>query len=173
MKTTLTALSSLFLAIASATIGHAAGQCSLEKSAYDRAVTDYNRAEQQYQRLQQQMDTTATQGEYRIAILQGNVEVARGNLNAARGGSFGQGVSCFLFPRGNCLGSSINRAAQMIARANAQVRAQEGRLNAFVRAYNQQMTRLSQRVSQQEAVVAQKQDALDYQQAAYQNCLSQ
>ena len=172
MRTISNLLSALVITTSIASLGHATTPCVAEKSAYDRAVIDYNRTEQQYNRLQFQVDTTAQQGEYRRAILEGNVEAAQGNLSAAQQGGLGQGVGCFFFPRANCFGSAINRATQRVASARANVRAQEGRLNAFVRAYDQQMTRLSQRVTEQEALVAQKKATLDVKETAYQACMA-
>lgn len=172
MKTTFSLLCVLAITASSTTLGHAVSKCVAEKSAYDRAVVEYNRADQQYNRLQFQVDTTAQQGEYRRAILEGNVEAARGNLSAAQQVGLGQGFGCFFFPRWNCFGSAINRGTQQVARARANLRAQEGRLNAFVRAYGQQMTRLSQRVTEQETLVAQKKGALDVKETAYQACMA-
>jgi len=172
MKTVLVPLCAFTILISSATVAHAAAKCVVEKSAYDRATTDYNRADQQYTRLQAQVDAKYEQGENRRAILEGNVEVARGNLNAAQGGGLGQGFGCFLF-RPNCLGSTIARTTQQVARARGNLRAQEGRLNAFVRAYQQQMTRLSARVTEQEAIVSEKKAELDIKEAAYQACMAQ
>jgi hypothetical protein len=172
MKTSFTLLCALALSISISTLGHAAAKCALEKRAYDRAVVDYNRAEQQYTRLQFQVDTRSEQGEYRRAILEGNVETARGNLNAAQQGAIGQGLGCLLAPRPTCIGPTVNRVSQQIARAKAQLKAQDGRLNAFVRAHQTQMTRLSQRVTQQETLLRQKQSVLDSKESAYQACMT-
>lgn len=172
MKTTFTLLYALAITASSATLGHAAAKCVAEKSAYDRAVVEYNRADQQYNRLQFQVDTTAQQGEYRRAILEGNVEIARGNLNASRQGGLGLGIGCFFLPRSRCIGPTISRVTQQVARARANLRAQEGRLNAFVRAYYQQMTRLSQRLTQQEALAGEKKGALDLKETAYESCMA-
>ena len=172
MKNVLAPLYVFTILISSATEGHAAAKCVVEKSAYGRATVDYNRAEQQYTRLQAQVDAKYEQGENRRAILEGNVEVARGNLNAAEGIGFGQGLGCFFF-RPGCVGLTVSRATQQIARARGNLRAQEGRLNAFLRSFQQQMTRLSARLTEQEAIVAEKKVELDTKEAAYQACMAQ
>jgi membrane protein required for beta-lactamase induction len=59
-----------------------------------------------------------------------------------------------------------------ISRAKAMLRTQQGRLDAFNKAYNQQMTRLSQRVTQQETVVNTKKDIRDQKEAAYNTCIA-
>ncbi|MEY4668682.1 MAG: hypothetical protein RL518_1381 [Pseudomonadota bacterium] len=172
MKMSLAIVCALVSLVAGATFGHAAQQCAVQKSSYDRALADYNRAESQYNRLQNELDVRAEQGSYRRAMLEGNVEVARGNLAAANQSGFGQAVGCFFIPRFGCIGSTISRTTQQAARARAQLRAQEGRLNAFNRAYEQQMTRLSLRVAQQEEVVRQKKAILDSEEAEYEACLA-
>lgn len=172
MKSYVSVLCALAFALSSATIGHAAAKCSLEKTAFDRATVDYNRADQQFSRLQFQVDAKSEQGEYRRSILEANVETARGNLSAAQQGAIGQGLGCLLAPRPTCVGPTIGRVTQQIARAKAMLKAQEGRLNSYVRAFEQQMTRLSQRVTQQEAVVAQKKTVLDTKESAYQACMA-
>ena len=172
MKASFRLLCAVAISISSAPLGHAAAKCAAEKTSYDRAVVDYNRAEQQYNRLQFQVDTTAQQGEYRLAILEGNVETARGNFNAAQQGAIGQGLGCLLLPRPTCIGPTVNRVTQQIARAKAQLKAQEGRLNAFVKAQNRQMTRLSQRITQQETLLAQKKSAMETKESTYQACMA-
>jgi hypothetical protein len=144
----------------------------MEKTAYDRATVDYNRADQQYTRLQFQVDTKAEQGENRRLILQWNVEMARGNVSVAQQGVLGRGVACF-FTRRSCLGSAVYGLTQQVARAKATLRAQEARLQYFENAYNQQMTRLSQRIAQQEMALNQKKSVLDTNEAAYELCMSQ
>jgi hypothetical protein len=172
MRITFTVLWAVAVAITGASSGHAAPKCVAEKTAYDRAVVDYNRAEQHYMRLQFQVDAKSEQGEYRRAILEGNVEVARGNLRAAQQGGFGQGIGCLFRPRATCIAPTIAQVSQHIARAQAQVRAQEGRLYSFERSFRQQMTRLSQRVSDQESVVGAKKVNLTTKEAAYQACMA-
>lgn len=166
-----TFLCALALSISSATVGHTVTKCFLEKSAYDRAVGDYNRTEQMYSRLQMMVDTKYEQGAYRLAALQGNVEFARANLTAAQQSQIGQGFGCFFRLRLNCLGSAISRVSQTIARARAQVTIQEARRMAFQSAHDRQMTRLSQRVTEQELVLENKKDVLTAREDEYQDCL--
>ncbi|MEN9846829.1 MAG: hypothetical protein RIS36_1976 [Pseudomonadota bacterium] len=166
-----TFLCALVLSISSATVGHTVTKCFLEKSAYDRAVVDYNRTEQMYSRLQMMVDSKYEQGAYRLAALQGNVEFARANLTAAQQSRVGQGFRCFFRLRLNCLGSAISGSSQRIAYARAQVTIQEARLAAFQRAYDMQMTRLSQRVTEQGLVLENKKDVLTERGEEYQVCL--
>ncbi len=172
MKTYVLVLWALAIAISSSTTGNAATNCTQQKRALDRATADYNRAEQQYYRLQFQVDIKSEQGAYRQAMLESNVETARANLMAAEQGGIGQGLGCFFATRAGCVGPTVNRVIQQIARAKAMVRSQEGRLNSYVRAYNQQMTRLSQRVAQQERIVARKRIELGMREKAYEACLA-
>jgi hypothetical protein len=51
------------------------------------------------------------------------------------------------------------------------LRAQEGRLAAFERAYQLQMTRLSERVTKQEALVKEKKLVMDTKESEYKTCM--
>ena len=172
MRITFTVLCVLGVSLSGASMGHAVPKCVAEKISYDRALFDYNRAEQQYMRLQFQVDAKSEQGEYRRAILEANLEVARGNLKAAQQGGVGQGIGCLFRPRPTCIAPTIAQVSQQIARAKAQVRAHEGRLNSFERSFRQQMTRLSQRVTDQESLVQTKKATLTTKEAAYQSCMA-
>jgi hypothetical protein len=171
MKKFLTALTALILGLSCGYEAHGVEKCALEKRAFDRATFDYTKAENTYNRFQQQVDSRAEQAEYRRAALEGNVEMARGNLTVAQQSSVGQGISCFFPVRPNCFGGAINRAVQQVARAKAMVRAQEGRLAAFERAYQLQMTRLSERVTKQEALVKEKKLVMDTKESEYKACM--
>lgn len=171
MKKIVTVLTALILGLSCGYEAYGAEKCSLQKRAFDRASFDHTKAENLYNRFQQQVDSRAEQGEYRRSVLEGNVEMARGNLNAAQQGSVGQGISCFFPVRPNCFGGAINRAVQQVARAKAMLRAQEGRLAAFERAFQLQMTRLSERVTKQEALVKEKKLIMDTKESEYNACM--
>jgi hypothetical protein len=171
MKKIATVLTALILGLTCGYEAYGADKCALERRAFDRATSDHTKAESTYNRFQQQVDSRAEQGEYRRAILEGNVEMARGNLNAARQGSVGQGISCFFPVRANCFGGAINRAIQQVARAKALLKAQEGRLAAFERAYQLQMSRLSERVTKQEEIVRQKRSEMEMRESDYSACI--
>jgi flagellar biosynthesis chaperone FliJ len=171
MKKIITALTALVLGFTCGYEAHGAEKCAFQRRAFDRASSDYARAENNYNRFQQQVDSRAEQGEYRRAVLEGNVEMARGNVSAAQQGSVGQGISCFFPVRANCFRGAINRAVQQVARAKAMLRAQEGRLAAFDRAFNRQMTRLSERVTKQEEIVKQKKIVVDTKESEYNACM--
>ena len=171
MRKIVTAITALTLGLSYGYEAYGAEKCALQRRAFDRASFDHVRAESIYNRFQQQVDLRAEQGEYRRSILEGNVEMARGNLSAAEQGSVGHGISCFFPVRPNCFGGAINRAVQQVARAKAMLRAQEGRLAAFDRAFHLQMTRLSERVTQQEEIVAQKRMIRDTRESEYYACM--
>jgi len=172
MKTCLRTLCAVAITFSTVTLGHAASKCALEKSAFDRAWRDHARAEQQYTRLQFQADSRFERGEYRRAMLEAEVETARGNLKAAQQGAVGQGLGCLLAPRPTCVGNTISRVSQNIARAKARLKSQEGRLKSYSRAHAQQMTRISERVTRQEELVGQKKSVMDSKDAAYQACMT-
>jgi hypothetical protein len=165
-------LTLIALSISFAPVSQAAQKCSTQKSAFDRASNDYTRAESQYTRLEQQMDSKSEQAAYRRSILEGNVDQADANLKATQTSSIGQGLGCALAPRPGCVGPTVNSVMFRISRAKAMLRTQQGRLDAFNKAYNQQMTRLSQRVTQQETVVNTKKDIRDQKEAAYNTCMA-
>lgn len=171
MKKIITLMLGLTLGLSNGHEAYGAEKCALQRRAFDRASHVFVRVENIYNRLQQQVDSRAEQGEYRRAVLEGNVEMARGNLSAAQQGSFGQGISCFFPVRPSCFGNAINRAVQQVARAKAMLRAQEGRLAAFERAYKLQMTRLSERVTKQEALVNEKKLVLQTKESEYIACM--
>jgi len=172
MKKIITVLTALILGLSCGNEASGAEKCSLQKRAFDRATFDHTKAENMFNRFQQQVDSRAEQGEYRRSVLEGNVEMARGNLSAAQQGSVGQGISCFFPVRPNCFGGAINRAVQQVARAKAMLRAQEGRLAAFERAYQLQMTRLSERVTKQEALVNEKKLVVQTKESEYNACMN-
>ena len=166
-------LTLLALSLASASLSHAAVQkCVPQKQAFDRASADYTRTEGQYTRLQQQVDTREEQGAFRRSILEGNVAQAEANVKAAETSAIGQGLGCILAPRGGCVGPTVNSVMLRISRAKAMLKAQQGRLDAYNKAYAQQMTRLSQRVTQQETLVKTKKATLDQKEAAYNACMA-
>lgn len=171
MKKIITVLTALILGLSCGNEAYGAEKCSLQKRAFDRATFDHTKAENMFNRFQQQVDSRAEQGEYRRSVLEGNVEMARGNLSAAQQGSVGQGISCFFPVRPNCFGGAINRAVQQVARAKAMLRAQEGRLAAFERAFQLQMTRLSERVTKQEALVKEKKLIMETKEGDYNVCM--
>jgi len=172
MKKSVALLCAVAVLTSGSSLCHAAPKCTAEKISFDRSVMDYNRADQTLNRLQQQADSRFEQGEYRRAMLEANVEAARGNVKAAQQGGVGQGISCLLSPRPDCVGSSVSRTIQQVARAKAMLRAQEGRLRAFMTAHNQMMTRLSERVTKQEALVAQRKSAMVTKEAGYLACMA-
>ena len=172
MKKIIIVLSALIVGLSCGYEAHAAEKCALQRRAFDRATFDYTKAENIYNRFQQQVDSRAEQAEYRRAALEGNVEMARGNLTVAQQSSVGQGISCFFPVRPNCFGNAINRAVQQVARAKAMLRAQEGRLAAFERAYQLQMTRLSERVTKQEALVNEKKLVVQTKESEYNACMN-
>jgi flagellar biosynthesis chaperone FliJ len=165
---TLVALSLSFASVSSAAVQ----ECAMRKSAYDKASLDYTRADGQFTRLQQQVDSKAEQAAYKRSILEGNVEQAAANVKAAETSAIGQGVRCVLAPRGGCAGPTVNSIMIKISRAKALLKTQQGRLDAFNRAYNQQMTRLSQRVTQQDTLVKTKKATLDQKEVAYNTCMA-
>ena len=165
-------LTLIALSISFAPVSQAAQKCSTQKSAFDRASNDYTRAESQYTRLEQQMDRKSEQAAYRRSTLEGNVDQADANLKATQTSAIGQGLGCALAPRPGCAGPTVNSVMVRISRAKAMLRTQQGRLDAFNRAYNQQMTRLSQRVTEQEAVVNTKKVTRDQKEAAYNTCMA-
>lgn len=165
-------LTLIAFSISFAPVSQAAQKCSTQKSAFDRASNDYTRAESQYMRLEQQMDSKSEQAIYRRSILEGNVDQAEANLKATRTSAVGQGLGCVLAPRPGCAGPTVNNVMFRISRAKAMLRTQQARLHAFNRAYKQQMTRLSQRVTQQETLVDTKKATLDQKEAAYNACMA-
>lgn len=165
-------LTLIVLSISFASVSQAAQKCSMQKSAFDRASNDYTRAESQYTRLEQQIDSKSEQAAYRRSILEGNVEQADANLKATQTSAIGQGFGCVLAPRPGCAGPTVTSVTFRISRAKAMLKTQQGRLDAFNRAYNQQMTRLSQRVTQQETVVNTKKATRDQKEAAYNTCMA-
>ena len=166
-------LTLLALFLASASISHAAVQkCVVQKSAFDRASADYLRTEGQYTRLQQQVDGKAEAAAFRRSILEGNVTQAAANVKAAETSAVGQGLGCIFAPRAGCVGPTVNSVMLKISRAKAILKAQQGRLDAYNKAYEQQMTRLSQRVTQQETLVKAKKAILDQKEAAYNTCMA-
>jgi hypothetical protein len=164
-------LSVIAISCASASVVHAQDKCKPQRQAFDKAASDYTRTESLYTRLQQTVDSKSEQAEFRRAILEGNVAQAEGQLQAAKAGAIGQGLGCLFAPRPSCIGPTANRVAQQIARASANVKAQQGRLDAFNKATATQMTRLSQSVTRQETVVKAKKSVLDQREAAYNACL--
>ena len=166
-------LTLLALSLSLASVSHAAVQkCAMQKSAFDRASTDYTRADAQYTRLQQQVDGKAEQAAYRRSILEGNVAQADANVKAAETSAIGQGLGCLFAPRGGCVGPTVNSVMLKISRAKAILKNMQGRLDAFNRAYEQQMTRLSERVTQQQTLVNTKKATLDQKEAAYNTCMA-
>lgn len=151
---------------------HAQEKCKVQKVAFDKASSDYTKTEATFTRLQQQVDSKAEQADYRRAILEGNVAQADANVKAAESSAIGQGLGCIFAPRGGCLGQTANRIMQQISRAKAMLKAQQGRLDAFNKATATQMTRLSESVTKQEAIVTAKKTVLDQKEAAYNACMA-
>lgn len=171
MKKFLFNIGVIALTFSFASLSHAAVKCQPQKTAFDRATSDYTRTDAQLQRLQQQMDSKSEQADYRRSTLEGNVEQARANVKAAETGAIGQGLGCLLAPRPNCVGPTVNQVMQKIARAKAALKAAEGRLNAFNKATDTQMTRFSQRITTQQQLVATKKQAMDQREVAYNTCM--
>lgn len=166
-------LSLIALSLSLASVSHAAVQkCSVQKTAFDKASNDYTRADSQFSRLQQQVDSKAEQAAYRRSILEGNVAQAEAGVTAAETSALGQGLGCLLAPRGGCIGPTVNSVALKLSRAKAMLKTQQGRLDAFNKAYDQQMTRLSQRVTAQETIVNTKKATLDQKEATYTTCMA-
>lgn len=160
------------LSFAFASVVHAAEKCQVEKRAFDKASSDFTKTESLFTRLQQQVDSKAEQADYRRAILEGNVAQAEAQVKAAETSAIGQGLGCLFAPRGGCVGPTTNRIMQQISRAKAMVKAQQGRLDAFNKATATQMTRLSQSVTKQEAVVKAKKDILTQRETVYNACMA-
>lgn len=149
----------------------APAKCAREKSAFDRSGMDVTKAESQLSRLENGVDSKVDQGEYRKARLEGDVEAAQGNLKAVETGAVGQGLGCLLSPRPGCAGPTTSRVLQNIGRARAMVKARQGRLEAFVKAFNLQMTRLSARVTKQEDILRAKRATLATKDSEYAACM--
>lgn len=172
MKKFLLNVSVIALSLSFASVVHAQVKCKTQKTAFDKASSDYSKTEATFARLQQQVDSKAEQADYRRAILEGNVAQAEANVKAAETSAIGQGLGCLLAPRGGCVGPTTNRVMQQISRAKAMLKAQQGRLDAFNKAYATQMTRLTQSVAKQEAVVKTKKATLDQKEADYNACMA-
>ena len=161
----------LFFGLTCRCDAHSHKICSVEKRSFDVAATKHTRAENRYISIQRRVDRKYDWGEDRRSYLKSEIAMAKGDLKAAQQRSAGQGIGCLLSRRRGCIGGTISRVANQIARAKQKLIVKEARLDDFVLAFRKQMTRLSARVDQAKRDVDVTRLTMDTKERQYYACM--